>query len=63
MTLEKSKGEVLSEIWRKANPRHCPVVLRDGEGKSVGACLHYLREGVCPTHGKIYDHNNRSIRE
>lgn len=49
--------EVVSETWRKANPRHCPVVLRDGDGKSAGACWHYLRDGVCPSHGQIYEHN------
>ena len=50
--------EVVSETWRKANPRHCPVVLRDGDGKSVGACWYYLRDGVCPSHGQIYEHND-----
>ncbi len=51
-------GEVVSETWRTANPRHCPVVLRDGDGKSVGACWHYLRDGVCPSHGQIYQPNS-----
>ena len=46
--------EVLSEKWRSDNPHHCPVVLRDGDGKSVGACWHYLKNGACPTHGTIY---------
>jgi hypothetical protein len=49
--------EVVSETWRTANPRNCPVVLRDGDGKSVGACWHYLRSGACPSHGQIYEHN------
>lgn len=51
------RREVVSEIWRKQNPRHCPVVLRDGDGKSVGACWYYLRDGVCPAHGQIYESN------
>lgn len=49
--------EVVSETWRTANPRHCPVVLRDGDNKSVGACWYYLHDGACPAHGKIYEHN------
>jgi hypothetical protein len=53
------RREVVSETWRTANPRHCPVVLRDGDGKSVGACWHYLRDGACPSHGQIYEHNAR----
>ncbi len=50
-------SDVVSEKWRAMNPRHCPVVLRDGDGKSVGACWHYLIDGECPAHGKIYEHN------
>ena len=46
--------EIFSEQWRKMQPHHCPVVLRTGDGKSVGACWHYLRDGVCPDHGQIY---------
>ena len=49
-----TRREVISETWRKANPRHCPVVLRDGDGKSAGACWYYLRDGTCPQHGQIY---------
>jgi len=55
--------EVVSETWRKANPRHCPVVIRDGDGKSVGACWHYLRDGACPSHGQIYEPNSLSGRK
>ena len=51
------RQEVVSEIWRKQNPRHCPVVLRDGDGKSAGACWYYLRDGVYPVHGQIYECN------
>jgi len=47
--------EMVGEAWRKQNPHHCPVKLRDGDGKSVGACWYYLRDGICPTHGKIYE--------
>lgn len=53
--------EVVSDTWREANPRHCPVVLRDGDGRSVGACWHYLGPdgaGDCPSHGQIYSHNS-----
>jgi hypothetical protein len=49
--------EVVSETWRASNPRNCPVVLRDGDGKSVGACWHFLRDGACPAHGQIYEQN------
>jgi ferredoxin-thioredoxin reductase catalytic subunit len=50
-------SEVVSETWRTSNPRNCPVVLRDGDGKSVGACWCYLRDGACPCHGQIYENN------
>ena len=53
------RREIVSETWRTANPRHCPVLLRDGNGKSVGACWHYLRDGACPSHGQIYEPNKR----
>lgn len=56
--------EVMSETWRKQNPRHCPVVLRDGDGRSVGACWHYLGpDGTsdCPSHGRIYSRNDQPL--
>lgn len=40
--------------WRKFSPRNCPVIERDGDGKSVGTCWFYLDKGVCPRHGRIY---------
>jgi len=46
--------EVVGETWRSLHPRHCPVRLRDGDGKSVGACHHYLHDNTCPDHGIIY---------
>lgn len=49
--------EVVGEPWRKINSKHCPVKLRTGDGVSVGACWHYLINGVCPAHGRIYGHN------
>lgn len=49
--------EVVGESWRKTNSKHCPVKLRTGDGVSVGACWHYLIGGVCPAHGRIYEHN------
>lgn len=54
-----TKREVCGSEWRKENPRHCPVVLRDGEDKSVGACWHYLRSGFCPVHGQIYEADSK----
>lgn len=45
--------ELVGELWRKQNPNNCPVLLRDGDGKSVGACWYYLKDGVCPQHGRI----------
>jgi len=46
--------DVVCPIWRKLNPNHCPIVLRDGDGKSAGACNYYLKDGICPQHGRIY---------
>jgi len=46
--------EVLSKTWRLDYPDHCPVRLRDGDGINVGACHHYLHNGICPDHGQIY---------
>ena len=47
--------EMVGEYWREFHPNHCPVKLRDGDGKSVGACWYYLRDGRCETHGSIYE--------
>jgi hypothetical protein len=46
--------DVVGEKWRILNPNHCPIVLRDGDGKSAGACYYHLNNGICPQHGKIY---------
>lgn len=54
-----TQREIASERWRKNNLRYCPVVLRDGDGKSAGACWHYLRGGVCPDHGRIYEEKSK----
>jgi hypothetical protein len=56
-----TKHDVLDEKWRTMNPRHCPVRLIAGDGVSVGACWHYLVEGVCPSHGRIYREAIRTI--
>ncbi len=58
-----SKREFVGEAWIKFNPRHCPIRLRDGDGKSVGACTHYLKDGVCPQHGRIYSEEGKLIEE
>lgn len=50
-----SKREVMSKEWRIIFPKNCPVVLRDGENKRVGACWYYLWGGECLSHGKIYE--------
>ena len=40
--------------FEKAYPRHCPVKLRDGDGKSVGPCWYYMSDGkTCPAHGMV----------
>jgi hypothetical protein len=47
--------EVVLQEWREQWPINCPVKLKDGNGRSVGACWHGLKNGVCPSHGKIYE--------
>ena len=49
-----TKDEVMRGQWRHMNPRNCPVIERTGDGDSVGACWFYLKDGVCPRHGRIY---------
>lgn len=49
-----TKQEIVSKIWCDNHPNHCPILLRDGDNKSVGACWYYLHKGICPSHGKIY---------
>ena len=51
--LAEQHYELMSEIWQINHPRNCPVKLRDGDGKSVGTCWHFLRNERCPVHGKI----------
>jgi hypothetical protein len=57
------REDVVGEVWRKQWPNHCPVRLTDGDGHSVGACWHYLRDGQCPVHGQIYPSRYGSISE
>ena len=38
----------------KLNPNNCAVIERTGDGKSVGTCWFYLKDGTtCPRHGKV----------
>ena len=32
---------------------NCPVVLRTGDGYSVGRCEHALYGDICPSHGRL----------
>lgn len=47
--------EVSGQAWRDFSPNNCPIILKDGDGKSAGACWHYLHDGKCPSHGQIYE--------
>ena len=50
-----TKLEVVGKKWIEMHSHNCPVLLRDGDNKSVGACWYYLKNGVCPSHGVIYE--------
>ena len=34
-------------------PTNCPLVERDGDGKTCGVCWFHLEDGICPRHGKV----------
>lgn len=44
----------INQIYSKLSPNNCAVRLFDGEGKPVGPCAHYLKDGRCPTHGEVF---------
>jgi hypothetical protein len=33
-------------------PNNCNVMEKTADGVSVGRCWFYLRDGICPRHGK-----------
>lgn len=35
------------------NPNNCSVIERTADGESVGPCWYYLKDGVCPRHGRV----------
>jgi hypothetical protein len=41
------------------NINNCPILERDGDGKSVGRCWYYLEDGKCPRHGDVKEASNK----
>jgi len=51
-------GLEINEAAARLFPNNCAVIVRTGDGISVGACTHYLRNGTdCPRHGRVKAHN------
>ena len=51
-------GLEINEVAARLFPNNCAVIERTGDGVSVGACTHYLRNGTdCPRHGRVKAYN------
>lgn len=47
-------GLEVNVLADRLHPNNCAVILRTGDGVSVGACWHHLRGGTtCPSHGVV----------
>lgn len=47
-------GLEINHIMARFQPYACAVIVRDGDGVSVGPCWHHLDGGTtCPVHGKV----------
>ncbi len=44
----------INKIYSKLSPNNCAVRLFAGDGKPVGPCAHFIKDGVCPTHGRVF---------
>jgi hypothetical protein len=54
-------GVEINQAFAALHPNNCAVIERTGDGVSVGACTHYLRNGTdCPRHGRVKAHNDSS---
>ena len=45
----------INESFGKLHPDNCPVIEKTADGKEVGTCTFYLKDGICPRHGEIKD--------
>ena len=53
-TFEYVDGIEYSKALENLHPRNCAVIVRTGDGVSVGPCWHYLGDGItCPQHGVV----------
>lgn len=57
---EKYKHYKINESYRKFMPNNCPVIEETADGICVGTCSFYLKDGVCPRHGKIEEYEDKS---
>lgn len=53
MPQEKSSLKFVGPKSQAAFPNNCPVSERDGDGRPVGRCWFYMKDGVCPRHGAV----------
>lgn len=44
----------VNKPFRKSWPNNCPLIDVDGDGREVGTCWYYMKDGkTCPRHGDI----------
>jgi hypothetical protein len=42
----------INKSYQAMFPNNCPVIEVTGDGVEVGTCTYYMKDGVCPRHGK-----------
>ena len=48
------QGLEINKLYSETFQNNCAVIERTGDGISVGACTHYLKNGTtCPRHGVV----------
>lgn len=54
----------INQNFQALSPNNCAIILIDGDGKSVGPCCYFIKNGVCPSHGQIFeDYNYEPVRK
>lgn len=46
-------GLEIIENYAKTNPNNCAIYERTADGIGVGVCTFYLKDGICPRHGRV----------
>jgi len=57
-----NKFPMASKDFQTKWPNNCPVLERTADGDWVGICWFYLKDGVCPRHGRVKKETNISVK-